>query len=141
MLAEKKSKKMYSNDPNGLKWRKDNIGKDLLKKMGWKEGLKLGKNENGLAEPIIPKLKTVEVGLGFDEHDDTDILEERNKNYNEALNKLNIKYQQNFKIKTKPARKIFKKTKNKASKEIQSKSKKEISCILGKNYIPQQINN
>ncbi|GAV62361.1 G-patch domain-containing protein [Cephalotus follicularis] len=43
-----------------------NIGFQLLKKQGWKEGTGLGIGEQGRLEPVQPYLKTNKRGLGAD---------------------------------------------------------------------------
>ncbi|PKK71434.1 hypothetical protein RhiirC2_865607 [Rhizophagus irregularis] len=42
----------------------DNIGNRLLQNMGWKAGEGLGKNKNGIVDPIQPEIYTAGVGLG-----------------------------------------------------------------------------
>ena len=46
---------------------KDGIGMALLQKMGWQPGQGLGKNNEGLIEPLIPELKLDTKGLITDE--------------------------------------------------------------------------
>lgn len=44
----------------------ENKGFKLLSKLGWKEGQKLGKNENGIDVPVPLVTNTGTVGLGFE---------------------------------------------------------------------------
>ncbi|XP_074598467.1 protein Son-like [Brevipalpus obovatus] len=46
---------------------KDGVGLQLLLKMGWKEGTGLGKNNEGLIEPIVPSLKFDTKGLASED--------------------------------------------------------------------------
>ena len=46
---------------------KVDIGKKLLQKHGWKEGLGLGKELSGVSEPILPDIKIDRKGLQTDE--------------------------------------------------------------------------
>lgn len=43
---------IIENDQFQSKLSEDNIGNKLLKNMGWKEGVGLGKNNQGRLEPI-----------------------------------------------------------------------------------------
>jgi pSer/pThr/pTyr-binding forkhead associated (FHA) protein len=40
------------------------IGNKMLKKLGWQEGQSLGKNQDGILEPIVPITQTDRTGLG-----------------------------------------------------------------------------
>lgn len=41
----------------------DNVGYGMLAKMGWKEGMQIGKG-GGISEPIVAVIKTSKAGLG-----------------------------------------------------------------------------
>uniref|UniRef100_A0A060TCI9 ARAD1B16808p n=1 Tax=Blastobotrys adeninivorans TaxID=409370 RepID=A0A060TCI9_BLAAD len=43
----------------------DNIGRQLLEKMGWKRGMGLGTTNIGPTEPVVAVVKRSKVGLGF----------------------------------------------------------------------------
>uniref|UniRef100_A0A453A6S6 G-patch domain-containing protein n=1 Tax=Aegilops tauschii subsp. strangulata TaxID=200361 RepID=A0A453A6S6_AEGTS len=47
-----------------------NVGFRLLQKMGWKSGKGLGKNEQGILEPIKAGIRDAKLGVGKQEQDD-----------------------------------------------------------------------
>lgn len=56
------------NEGNTPKKKKElpenNIGRKILEKIGWTSGNGLGKNENGITEPITASFKNDKLGLG-----------------------------------------------------------------------------
>ena len=75
MLAERKRKVKWSDDPNGLRWAKDTntFGRKMLEKMGW-QGAGLGKLQDGNQDFIKMAFKNDNTGLGCVEQSDRDSL-------------------------------------------------------------------
>lgn len=68
MLAEPRRKQKLSIDPQNVNWRhgNNNVGKNLLQKMGWTDGKGIGKREQGSAENIKLRANYSNSGLGAD---------------------------------------------------------------------------
>jgi len=66
-----------------------NVGFRLLQKMGWKTGKGLGKNEQGILEPIRADMRDAKLGVGKQEEDDFFTSEE-----NVQRKKLNIELEE-----------------------------------------------
>ncbi|KAJ1269876.1 hypothetical protein BS78_06G011600 [Paspalum vaginatum] len=66
-----------------------NVGFRLLQKMGWKSGKGLGKNEQGILEPIRADIRDAKLGVGKQEEDDFFTSEE-----NVQRKKLNIELEE-----------------------------------------------
>ncbi|KAL6650267.1 hypothetical protein ACP70R_009192 [Stipagrostis hirtigluma subsp. patula] len=66
-----------------------NVGFRLLQKMGWKTGKGLGKNEQGILEPIKADIRDAKLGVGKQEEDDFFTSEE-----NVQRKKLNIELEE-----------------------------------------------
>ncbi|XP_062184745.1 uncharacterized protein LOC133888489 isoform X2 [Phragmites australis] len=66
-----------------------NVGFRLLQKMGWKTGKGLGKNEQGILEPIRADIRDAKLGVGKQEEDDFFTSEE-----NVQRKKLNIELEE-----------------------------------------------
>jgi RNA-binding protein 5/10 len=64
----------------------DNIGNRLLQNMGWKAGEGLGKNKNGIIDPIQPEIYAAGVGLGASQSHN--FLEDGQNTYYEMAKKL-----------------------------------------------------
>lgn len=67
-LAQAKVKQRFGLDPNNKAWTDDSsaIGRKLLEKMGWTEGVGLGTDEKGRVENIKVKVKENFYGIGAD---------------------------------------------------------------------------
>lgn len=54
MLAERRKKVRYSNNPCGNLWANDRcgFGRQMLERLGWIPGNGLGKNGDGIEKPI-----------------------------------------------------------------------------------------
>ncbi|KAI1728805.1 g-patch domain-containing protein [Ditylenchus destructor] len=52
--------------PENIMEKTNSRGLQLLKGMGWKQGQGLGKNQQGIQQPIISTMKTDRAGLGMD---------------------------------------------------------------------------
>ncbi|TVT97983.1 hypothetical protein EJB05_56754, partial [Eragrostis curvula] len=66
-----------------------NVGFRLLQKMGWKTGTGLGKNQQGILEPIRADIRDAKLGVGKQEEDDFFTSEE-----NVQRKKLNIELEE-----------------------------------------------
>ncbi|KAI2801027.1 PIN2/TERF1-interacting telomerase inhibitor 1 [Blomia tropicalis] len=88
MLAERKRKVIYSTNPRGLDWVKDNnkFGQRMLQSMGWKNGQGLGKNNDGITENIKASFKFCSKGLGYQPK--TNQWVEENNVYEQLLSEL-----------------------------------------------------
>merc|ERR1712021_156437 len=66
LLAGDRKKQRWSTDPRGRKWAadKNKISNKLMEKMGWREGEGLGKEGNGMLNPIGVKYKMDNLGFG-----------------------------------------------------------------------------
>jgi len=66
LLAGDRKKQRWSTDPRGRKWAadKNKISNKLMEKMGWKEGEGLGKEGDGMLNPIGVKYKMDNLGFG-----------------------------------------------------------------------------
>jgi Pin2-interacting protein X1 len=60
MLAEPRRKNRMGPNPRGKFFSEDedNRGRNMLQKMGWKNGDGLGVERQGITEPIKPKIQT-----------------------------------------------------------------------------------
>lgn len=88
MLAERRKKVIYSNNPRGTHWANDSqkFGQKMLKSMGWEEGKGLGKNGDGITENIKASFKFDNNGFGF-KRKLNDFIEENNV-YEQILSDL-----------------------------------------------------
>jgi len=68
MLAEPRRRQRIGPNPRGkfFSQDEDNRGRNLLQKLGWKDGDGLGAQKHGMVEPIRPKIQMNSNGLGFD---------------------------------------------------------------------------
>jgi len=64
MLAEPRRKQRIGPNPRGKFFTEEegNAGRTMLQKMGWKDGDGLGKEKQGMAEPIRPKIQMTAKG-------------------------------------------------------------------------------
>ncbi|KAF5279863.1 hypothetical protein FQA39_LY18208 [Lamprigera yunnana] len=69
MLTEKRRKQKFLLNPQGKHWLGDSnkFGFKLLESMGWSEGKGLGKEQDGITEPIRVAFKNDNKGLGLKE--------------------------------------------------------------------------
>ncbi|XP_053692912.1 G patch domain-containing protein 4 [Sabethes cyaneus] len=65
-----------------------NFGVRMLEKLGWSEGKGLGKREDGMAAPILPKIKQDSEGFGYAGEKD-DHWTQHDQDFNELLKSLN----------------------------------------------------
>lgn len=77
MLADRRRKQKWSDDPNGLRWAQDSsaFGRKMLEKMGWQGG-GLGKQEDGKQEFIRISVKNDAHGVGCVQKSDREHLVE-----------------------------------------------------------------
>ncbi|XP_032666181.1 biorientation of chromosomes in cell division protein 1-like 1 [Odontomachus brunneus] len=99
MLAERRRKKKWSDDPQGNRWSKDNekIGQKMLEKMGWTNGKGLGVNEQGIKEHIRVNKRNPEyekAGIGYDNDSHMKDLYEHQDKFNGLLQQLSKHYNQ-----------------------------------------------
>ncbi|KAF5283997.1 hypothetical protein FQR65_LT13631 [Abscondita terminalis] len=69
MLAEKRTKQKWLLNPQGKNWLagSNKFGLKILESMGWKEGNGLGKQQDGITQPIRIAFKNDSKGLGLKE--------------------------------------------------------------------------
>ncbi|XP_001867382.2 PIN2/TERF1-interacting telomerase inhibitor 1 isoform X1 [Culex quinquefasciatus] len=65
-----------------------NFGVRMLEKLGWSEGKGLGKREDGMSAPILPKLKQDSEGFGYAGEKD-DHWTQHDQDFNQLLKSLN----------------------------------------------------
>ncbi|XP_058449930.1 G patch domain-containing protein 4 [Malaya genurostris] len=65
-----------------------NFGVRMLEKLGWSEGKGLGKKEDGMAAPILPKLKQDSEGFGYAGEKDNHWTQ-HDQDFNQLLKSLN----------------------------------------------------
>jgi len=89
MLAEPRKKQRIGPNPRGKFFTddQDNVGRQMLMKMGWKTGNGLGASSQGMNEPIKPKIHTDARGLGFDKTKDPWVA--HNEEFEQLLKNLN----------------------------------------------------
>jgi len=89
MLAEPRRKQKIGPNPRGLFFTEDdqNRGRNMLQKMGWKDGSGLGLTHQGISVPIKPKVQQNSKGLGFDVKEDPWVA--HNDKFSELLQNLN----------------------------------------------------
>ncbi|CAL8090313.1 unnamed protein product [Orchesella dallaii] len=154
MLAEPRKKQRIGPNPRGKFFTddQDNVGRQMLMKMGWKNGNGLGASSQGMSEPIKPKIHTDARGLGFDKTKDPWVA--HNEEFEELLKNLNansssdneekkdkpdaeesdedVKSNGGLETKSKSSRARIHYHKFVKNKDLSRASTKDISCIFGR---------
>ncbi|KAB7506252.1 PIN2/TERF1-interacting telomerase inhibitor 1 [Armadillidium nasatum] len=89
MLAEPRKKSKLTLNPRGTLWANDEnkFGQKLLEKMGWAKGKGLGKNEQGVKNPIRVSGNSDNKGMGFSGN--PDLTTDHYENFEDVLASLN----------------------------------------------------
>uniref|UniRef100_A0A2M4BJT2 Putative myosin i n=1 Tax=Anopheles marajoara TaxID=58244 RepID=A0A2M4BJT2_9DIPT len=66
----------------------NNVGARMLAKLGWSEGKGLGRNEDGMVDPLLTRFKKDNEGLGYAGEND-DQWTQHDAGFNELLKRLN----------------------------------------------------
>ncbi|KAF8647699.1 hypothetical protein HU200_065338 [Digitaria exilis] len=104
-----------------------NVGFRLLQKMGWKTGKGLGKNEQGILEPIRADMRDAKLGVGKQEEDDFFTSEE-----NVQRKKLNIELEETEEHIKK--REVIAEREHKIRSEVQEIQKVFFCSLCNKQY-------
>lgn len=92
-LAQKKVKQRIPANPRNVSWSKQGVGRNMLEKLGWKEGEGLGARGEGSIVPVIPVIKSEEVameGIGMEDakRERANEWEMKLQSYDEMLRKM-----------------------------------------------------
>ncbi|XP_055640459.1 titin-like [Toxorhynchites rutilus septentrionalis] len=118
-----------------------NVGVRMLEKLGWSEGKGLGKREDGMAAPILPKMKQDVEGFGYvGERDDH--WTQHGQDFNELLKSLNgeapdvdeidLAKMKSLEEKSKQSRARVHYKKFTRGKDLSRASEKDLANIFGK---------
>ncbi|XP_045137576.1 PIN2/TERF1-interacting telomerase inhibitor 1-like [Portunus trituberculatus] len=71
-MAEPRRRQKWSLNPRGSLWANDDskFGQKLMEKMGWSKGHGLGREQQGMKDPLSVKLKDDSKGIGYKGSDD-----------------------------------------------------------------------
>ncbi|CAH3028980.1 unnamed protein product [Porites evermanni] len=146
MLAEKKTKQKWSNDPRNTAWTNDTsrFGYQMLTKMGWESGKGLGANEDGATTHVKATKRRDNLGLGADKSNEDNWLSHQMA-FDDLLSKLNDNTESGIgegKPKGKAKKHDMEKTARQSrkrvfynrfiqSKDLSSKSAEDMACIFG----------
>lgn len=114
ILNKKTIDKLGSQMNNNLGSKPSSFALKQMEKMGWKEGMGLGKNESGMSKHIVIEKREEKSGIGSEKID----IEETNENWWHDAFSSNLR---TFKVKIEKSKKEKKSKKDKKDK----KSKKE----------------
>ncbi|XP_054162314.1 PIN2/TERF1-interacting telomerase inhibitor 1-like [Oppia nitens] len=132
MLAEPKRKTVWSLNPRGKYWSEDKtkFGQKMLESMGWKQGLGLGKHNDGIKEHIRLDCSSDNKGLGYKPSAD-DVWIDKNNDYEQLLEGLAKHYNNGDKLndrKVSNLEEVSKRMKNRVHYQRLIKSKNLSQC-------------
>ncbi|EKX73884.1 conserved hypothetical protein [Theileria equi strain WA] len=90
-MSKKFTEKLLQSGPNVSKKFHSSFGASILAKYGWKEGQGLGKDENGIVDPVSLKKVTGNPGLGTENKKDDEWSNWWDDMYNKLAAKVDIK--------------------------------------------------
>ncbi|CAF1199763.1 unnamed protein product [Didymodactylos carnosus] len=150
-LSEKRIKVRYSIVQK-TEWTDDSskFGQRMLEKMGWKQGVGLGKEENGRVEHISLAFKDNVKGVGYvrNKYDDTwvhhqdgfnNILEQLKQEHSPTINLNTSSTEQttNLVKKLDATKRRFSYKKQSHGKDLSMRSSSDLDCVFGWNKIKQ----
>ena len=93
MLSEPRRRQKWTLNPRGTLWSKDEnkVGQKMLEKFGWKSGDGLGKESQGMKDPIKVNANHNNKGLGHEAKDD-DVWLAHKDNFDDVLAALNSEH-------------------------------------------------
>ena len=93
MLSEPRRRQKWTLNPRGTLWSKDEnkVGQKMLEKLGWKSGDGLGKEQQGMKDPITLNANHNSKGLGHESKDD-DVWLAHKDNFDDVLAALNSEH-------------------------------------------------
>lgn len=127
-----------------------NIGVRMLEKLGWSEGKGLGKREDGMSAPILPKHKQDAEGFGYAGEKD-DHWTQHDQDFNQLLKSLNgeeapaesevdLMKMKSLEEKSKNSRARVHYKKFTRGKDLSRASEKDLANIFGKKTL-DEVNN
>lgn len=129
-----------------------NFGVRMLEKLGWSEGKGLGKREDGMSAPILPKMKQDSEGFGYagekDDHwtqhdqDFNQLLKSLNggPDEEEGLDEVDLAKMKSLEEKSKNSRARVHYKKFTRGKDLSRASEKDLANIFGKKSL-EEVNN
>ncbi|KAL7641957.1 UNVERIFIED_CONTAM: hypothetical protein RMT77_007831 [Armadillidium vulgare] len=160
MLAEPKKKSKLTLNPRGTLWANDEnkFGQKLLEKMGWAKGKGLGKNEQGVKNPIRVSGNSDNKGMGFSGNPDLstdhyenfeDVLASLNSANNSdssssesEKDSINLKNIESLEMKSKNSRARVHYSKFTRGKDLSLYNENDLACVLGtKKILKRKSNN
>ncbi|CAF1058727.1 unnamed protein product [Didymodactylos carnosus] len=151
-LAEKRTKIRYTVNQK-TEWTDDSskFGQRMLEKMGWKQGVGLGKDESGRVEHISLAFKDNLKGVGYmsNKYDDTwvhhqdgfdNVLQQLQQQYSTATTTfLSTKCNNtsNLVEKLEATKTRFRYKKQSGGKDLSTRSSSDLDCIFGWNKMKQ----
>lgn len=129
-----------------------NFGVRMLEKLGWSEGKGLGKREDGMSAPILPKMKQDSEGFGYAGEKD-DHWTQHDQDFNQLLKSLNggpeeeegmdevdLAKMKSLEEKSKNSRARVHYKKFTRGKDLSRASEKDLANIFGKKSL-EEVNN
>ncbi|XP_065088445.1 PIN2/TERF1-interacting telomerase inhibitor 1-like [Ochlerotatus camptorhynchus] len=127
-----------------------NFGVRMLEKLGWSEGKGLGKREDGMAAPIMPKIKQDAEGVGYAGEKD-DHWTQHDQDFNQLLKSLNgeeapaeregdLMKMKSLEEKSKNSRARVHYKKFTRGKDLSRASEKDLANIFGKKTLDEVKN-
>ncbi|EAT45046.1 AAEL003676-PA [Aedes aegypti] len=128
-----------------------NFGVRMLEKLGWSEGKGLGKREDGMSAPILPKMKQDAEGFGYAGEKD-DHWTQHDQDFNQLLKSLNgeeappvdevdMAKMKSLEEKSKNSRARVHYKKFTRGKDLSRASEKDLANIFGKKSLDEVKNN
>lgn len=127
-----------------------NFGVRMLEKLGWSEGKGLGKREDGMSAPILPKMKQDAEGFGYagekDDHwtqhdqDFNQLLKSLNGEEAPAVDEVDMAKMKSLEEKSKNSRARVHYKKFTRGKDLSRASEKDLANIFGKKTLEEVKN-